>query len=115
MDNSNLLNISNNFSKLLKDCQDGNTFLQPVFYTVSDIDALIVLYQILHIVSNRRLQPTPSNIIVYQTLVSIINIRCREYVEQATILNKNLERFTSTLDTYINTMIDNIMIHSQTM
>jgi hypothetical protein len=114
MDNVSLLNsISINFNKLLKECQDGNTFLPPVFNTTSDIEALIVLYQILDIICNRRLYPNPSNIILYQTLVQIINIKCKEYVEQATNWNKNLEGFISTFDTYVNTMVDNIIKCSQ--
>lgn len=114
MDNVSLLNnISNNFSKLLKECQNGTTFLPPVFNSTSDIDALIVLHQILDIICNRRLHPTPSNIILYQTLVQIINIKCKEYVEQATTWNKNLEGFMSTFDTYVNTMVENIIKCSQ--
>jgi len=53
MDNVNLLsNISNNFTKLFKECQNGNTFLPPVFNTSSDIDTLIVLHQVLYILCN---------------------------------------------------------------
>jgi hypothetical protein len=114
MDKISLLNsISNNFNKLLKECQNGNTFLPPVFNTTSDIDSLIVLYQILDIICNRRLHPTASNIILYQTLVQIINIKCKEYVEQATTWNKNLEGFILTFDNYVNTMVDNIIKCSQ--
>lgn len=108
MDNVNILNnISTNFSKLFKECQDGNTFLPPVFNATSDIDALIVLYQVLHILCNRKTHPTPENLILYQTLVQIVNIKCKEYVEQK--WNKNLDGFISTFETYINGMVDNII------
>ena len=42
-----LNNIALHFTKLLVECQDGSTFIAPVFNTSSDIEALIVLYQIL--------------------------------------------------------------------
>lgn len=110
MDNITLLNnITNNFNKLFKECQDARTFLPPVFNASSDIDALIVLHQILHILCTRRTSPTPENIILYQTLVQIVNIKCKEYVEQSTSWNKNLEGFMSTFETYINGMVDNIL------
>jgi hypothetical protein len=109
MDNVNLLsNISNNFTKLFKECQNGNTFLPPVFNTSSDIDTLIVLHQVLYILCNRRISPTPENIILYQTVVEIINIKCKEYVQQSSSWNKNEESFMSTFETYINGMIENI-------
>jgi|694.fasta_scaffold117297_2 hypothetical protein len=114
MDNICLLNsISNNFNKLLKDCENGNTFLAPVFNTTSDIDALIVLYKIADIICNRRLHPTPSNIMLYQAVVQIINIKCKEYVEQAKTWNKNVEMFISTFDTYVNRTVDNIIESSK--
>lgn len=109
MDNVNLLNnISTNFSKLFKECQDGNIFVPPVFNTSSDIDTLIVLYQILHVLCCRRTNPTPENIILYQSLNQIVNIKCKEYVEQSVSWNKNLDNFISTFETYINRIIDDL-------
>ena len=102
-----LNNIALHFTKLLVECKDGSTFIPPVFNTTSDIDALIVLYQILEIMCARRLNPTVSNLIAYQTVVQIINIKCKEYVEIK--WNKNLETFISTFETYINSMVDNIL------
>lgn len=102
-----LNNIALHFTKLLVECKDGSTFIPPVFNTTSDIDALIVLYQILDIMCARRLNPTVSNLIAYQTVVQIINIKCKEYVEIK--WNKNLETFISTFETYINSMVDNIL------
>lgn len=108
MDYTSVLNnITLHFTKLLIECKDGSTFIPPVFNTTSDIDALIVLYQILDIMCQRRLNPTISNLIVYQTVVQIINIKCKEYVEIK--WNKNLETFMSTFETYINSMVDNIL------
>jgi hypothetical protein len=116
MDNVSVLNsISNNFNKLLKDCQNCNTFLPPIFNMTSDIDALIVLHQILDIICNQRLYPNSTNILLYQTLVQIINIKCKEYVEQTINWNKNLEGFISTFNNYINTMVDNIINSSHIM
>jgi hypothetical protein len=82
-------------------------FIAPVFNTSADIEALIVLYQILDIMCVRRLNPTVSNLIVYQTVVQIINIKCKEYVEIK--WNKNLETFMMTFETYINTMVENLL------
>lgn len=106
-----LNNISTNFSKIFKECLDGNTFLPPVFNTTSDIDALIVLNQVLFILCQRRTNPTVENIILYQSLIQIVNIKCKEYVEQK--WNKNLDGFMSTFETYINGIVDNIIKSSQ--
>jgi hypothetical protein len=112
MDNVSMLNnITLHFNKLLVECKDGNTFIPPVFNNTSDLDGLMVLYQILHIMCERRLNPSISNILLYQTLVQIVHIKCKEHIE--TKWNKNLDGFISTFETYTNSMVDNILACKQ--
>jgi hypothetical protein len=114
MDNMYFLNnINLNFNKLFIECKDGNTFIPPVFNTTSDIDGLIVLHQILDIMCNRRLNATVSNIILYQTLVQIINIKCKEYVDQSSNWNRNFETFITTFETFLNSTVENIIHNSK--
>lgn len=114
MNNMSFLNnINLHFNKLFIECKDGHTFIPPVFNTTLDIDTLIVLHQILDIMCNRRLNATVSNIILYQTLVQIINIKCKEYVDQSPSWNRNFETFITTFETFLNSMINNIINNSK--
>ena len=110
MDTVHILNnINLNFNKLLASCKDGNTFTPPAFEISSDIDALIVLYQILHIIFQTRSNNTISNTILHSTLYQIINIKCKEFTNN-TPWNSNFESFINSFEKYINSMIDNIMV-----
>jgi len=101
MDYSSLLtHISTHFHKIFKECYDGTTFISPVFEKSEDIEILITISQILYIMSEKASHP-----ILYYTLIQIIHIKCNEYVEQK--WNKNLDQFTSTFATYLNSMLDN--------
>ena len=109
---NNQLNILNNINlhihKLFSECKDGETFIPPNFKSSSDIDALIVLYQMLGILCNIKMYTSIQNIILYQLLVQIINIKCNEFIEHK--WNKNINRFIHSFELYLNTMVDNILI-----
>jgi hypothetical protein len=105
-----LNNINLNFHKLFIECKDGSVFIPPMFNKTSDIDSLIILYQILDIMCNKRLFSNVSNVILYQVLVQIINIKCKEHVEQ--YWNKNVENFIATFERYLNSIVENIINNS---
>lgn len=108
MDNTLILNhINTHFHKLFINCTDAHTFIPPTFNNTNDIDTLITLYQIINIISTQRLSPNLSNTILYQVLVQIINIKCKEHVEQSTSWNKNVDNFISSFEKYINSLIKN--------
>ena len=102
-----LNNINLNFNKLLVSCNDGYTFTPPTFQTSSDIDALIVLYQILHITHQAKHNNNISNTLLNSTLYHIINIKCQEFTD--TKQWKNLDNFINSFVNYVNSMNDTIL------
>ena len=70
-----LKNINNNFKKLFNNCNINElNYIPLTFYTSNDIEALIVLYQIIEIYS--------SNCLLHkQILNKIISIKCNEHLE----------------------------------
>ena len=75
--------IADNVHKLLSDCQDKETYTPPSFTTSTDIEALIVLNQIVKIASEYRLYPKDiKHVIELETLQRIIHIKCKEFCER---------------------------------
>lgn len=105
MDNYNLLNnINNNFNKLFTMCKNGITYTPLLFNSSYDIDALIVLNQIVDIILQTRTNSTKS-MLLGSTLNQIIIIKCREFTEKFP-WNSNLDNFIASFYTYINNVID---------
>ena len=72
--------ISEKFSKLFIQCKDRETFVLPTFEKSTDIEALVVLNQIVKIAAMYHTNPTNvSNIIALETLQNIVNIKCTEF------------------------------------
>jgi hypothetical protein len=109
MDNYRLLtNINNNFNKLFVNCKHGMTYTALSFTCSPDIDALIVLNQIIDIILQTRQASNQSNqlnVILGNTLNQIITIKCKEYVEKFP-WNSNLDTFISSFYVYVNNIID---------
>lgn len=100
MDNYRILNLINlNFFKLFSECKSCVVFTPPLFISSKDIDALIVINQIVDIVSK------PENIILNHTLSRIIYIKCREFTELNTKFI-NSSNFTQSFLTYINKIVE---------
>lgn len=88
---SDLKYIADNFHKLLSDCKDKENYVPPSFTSSIDIEALIVLNQIVQIATEYRLHPKDIKYIVtLETLQRIIHIKCKEFCERP------LENYTKT-------------------
>jgi hypothetical protein len=85
-----LKDINNNFSKLFTNCNDKLFYNPLLFNTSNDIEALIVLYQIIQVYYS-------DNIIYKQILDKIIMIKCNEFCINA---NTN-ESFVNSFVNYI--------------
>lgn len=96
MDNYRILNIINlNCYKLFTECKNGDIFVPPHFNTSKDIDALIILNQIVNIISDKR------NIILNQIVCRIVFIKCREFTK---LFNVHSDNFYNTFLLYIESI-----------
>ena len=96
MSYSILKNIGINFDKLFVNCSQQNDrmlFIQP---SESNIDAIFILYQILHIVSKINENNTIENFIYKQLLFTIIKQKCNDFLISNNInLEYHLEFYNS--------------------
>ena len=101
MSYTTLKNIGINFDKILVNCSiQGDRIL---FIPSTDIDAIFILYQILHIVSKINENNTIENFIYKQLLFTIIKQKCNDFLISNNInLEYHLE-FYNTLCSYIET------------
>jgi len=108
MSNYDLLrDINVNFDKLLVDSKSSKTFEPPSFDKVSNLDALIVLNEIIDIILQVRNNPTQLSIILGSTLTQIITIKCQEFI-QLYSWNGNSQEFMESFYVYINDIIDTV-------
>jgi hypothetical protein len=109
---SELTYISEHFDKLFSNCHNHETYNPPLFNTSSDINALIVMQEIVKILAGYQLYP--NNIdsrINAETLVQIINVKCSEYCNQNIFGTYNVfansENFKTSFYASINNMVSN--------
>lgn len=98
-----LINIHSNFHKLLSGCTSTTIFSPPLFNYSSDIDALIVLNQIVDIVLQTKNQEDIKLSILRDTLKQIITIKCKEFFN---CNEHNLSCFIESFYSYIQYIIN---------
>jgi hypothetical protein len=125
--------IIDHFSKLFVECKDGMTFVSPSFTTSTDLDALVVLNNIVQIATEYRFNPKDvKNIITLETLQKIIHIKCTEFCdkyddtsnifsspynkpfdyrsyETQSHKKKDVENFKKTFYSFVNSLIEEIV------
>lgn len=108
MNNYDILrDINANFEKLLSDSESSNVFISPSFDKAYDIDALIVLNEIIDIILQTRNTTTQLSRILGYTLNRIISIKCKEFI-QIHSWNSNQQEFVESFYVYINSVIDSL-------
>lgn len=102
----NLININKNFHKLLTNCESGAYYTPLLFNCSENIEALIVLNQIIDIIYKTNVDTNISNIIINQSLERIIIIKCEEFLNSNDFLDIywdcNINNFILSFIEYIN-------------
>ena len=102
-----LLFVSKNIHRLFKNSK-SLTFSEPELDTSDDIEAIITLNCIVKIAHAHQQLSNHDNIINFQTLKQIIDIKCREFCNTNLIYQPSTEQiayFTNTFYSYLDNIV----------
>lgn len=110
MDGYKLLNnIQINFNKLFSNCVDGITYTPLKFEVSSDIDSLLVLYQLTDVICYIKQHKDVSTNLLHRVLYQIITIKCKEFVDTKS-WNSNYNNFVASFEEYLNKLTDELLL-----